>query len=98
LISPAKLGGAALPVRSFVFFFLLVLTLTLTLFRLSRLAVLPTLTGFAVLVKLSGLITVLSRLAALVPGLSTLLFVFLHVVCHKMVLPLERATGRTLSI
>ena len=59
--------------------FVVFFILALAFFLLSGLvALLTTLTGLAVLARLSGL--------------SALLFVFFHIVCHEIVLPLERAT------
>jgi hypothetical protein len=61
-----------LPVQIFVvFFFVLALA---TLLLLSGLA------GLTLLAVLAGLVAVLPRLSAL----STLLLVFLHIVCHEM--------------
>jgi hypothetical protein len=73
-----QLGGSALAVEILVIFFVLVHA-----FFLSRLsALLAGLSGLARLV----LLTLLTRLAALLAGLpallSTLLAIFLHIVCH----------------
>jgi hypothetical protein len=42
------------------------------------------------------LVAVLSRLSALLTRLSSLLFVFFHIVCHEIFLPFQCATWRTL--
>ena len=44
---------------------------------------------------LAGLVALLTRLPALLTGLSTLLFIFFHIVCHEIVLPFRCATWRT---
>jgi hypothetical protein len=72
----AQLGSATLPVQVFVVILILVLA---ALFLLSGLSAL--LAGLTLL--LAGLVVLLSRLSALV----TLLLIFLHIVCHKIVLP-----------
>ncbi len=82
-----KLGSAALS-QVVVFFFVLALTALFLLTLLTRLlAALLALTGLAAL--LTRLSTLLSRL----PTLTTLLFVFLHIVCHEIVLPLNARLG-----
>src|ERR1017187_2155709 len=87
------LGGAALTVRGFVFFFVLALAALLLLPGLVLLILLPGLTAVLAalsgLVLLCGLVAWLSRLTALLARLSTLLFVFLHIVCHEIFLPIR---------
>ena len=80
-------------VRGFVFFFVLALAALLLLPGLVLLILLPGLTAVLAalsgLVLLCGLVAWLSRLTALLAGLSTLLFVFLHIVCHEIFLPIR---------
>jgi hypothetical protein len=49
---------------------------------------LTALTGLAFLAVLSGLV---ARLSALLTSLTTLLFIFLHIVCHEIVLLFQSA-------
>jgi hypothetical protein len=81
-----QLGSAAL--SDVVVFFVLSLAALFLLILLTGL--LAALTGLAALLAaLTGLSTLLSRLSAL----ATLLFVFLHIVCHEIVLPLNARLG-----
>ncbi len=86
-----QLGSAAL--SDVVVLFVLALAALFLLILLAGLlaallaAALLTLTSLAAL--LTGLSALLSRLATL----ATLLFVFLHIVCHEIVLPLNARLG-----
>jgi hypothetical protein len=89
-----QLGSAAL--SDVVVLFVLALAALFLLILLAGLlaallaAALLTLTSLAALLAaLTGLSALLSRLATL----ATLLFVFLHIVCHEIVLPLNARLG-----
>jgi hypothetical protein len=89
-LTVVQLGSAAL--SDVVVFFVLALSALFLLILLTGLlaALLATLTGLAALLAaLTGLPALLSRLSAL----ATLLFVFLHIVCHEIVLPLNAHLG-----
>jgi hypothetical protein len=89
-LSVIQLGSAAL--SDVVVFFVLALSAALFLLILltGLLAALLALTGLAALLtRLTRLSTLLSRLSTL----TTLLFVFLHIVCHEIVLPLNARLG-----
>lgn len=83
-----ELGSAAL--TDIVVFFVLALSALLLRILLAGL-----LTGLlaALLAALTGLAALLAGLTALLSELTTLLFVFLHIVCHEMVLPLNARLG-----
>ena len=85
-----QLGCAALS-QLVVFFVLTLAALFLRILLTGLLAaLLATLPGLAALLAgLTRLSTLLSRLSALAP----LLFVFLHIVCHEIVLPLNARLG-----
>ena len=79
-----ELGSAAL--TDIVVFFVLALSALLLRILLAGLLA-------ALLAALTGLAALLAGLTALLSELTTLLFVFLHIVCHEMVLPLNARLG-----